>query len=116
MDENKITEADLEDDTIIVQPKPSANVDSKITSILIQDQTQDLDKYTKNLILYNDVINNVKSERKRAPKNQPKRGPVQLRTIDPSESTINDKTVRRDDPFSLTRQERRKPIQSMHTN
>jgi hypothetical protein len=30
--------------------------------------------------------------------------------IDPAENTINDKRVSREDPFSLTRQERRKPV------
>eukprot|EP00347_Sterkiella_histriomuscorum_P000019 403377493 len=116
MEENKITEADLEDENLYIPPTADkTNVGHKITQILIQDQSQDLDKYTKNLILYNDVINNVKSERKRLPKNQPKKQ-VQVRQQETSQNTINDKTVRREDPFSLTRQERRKPVQSLHTN
>jgi hypothetical protein len=37
-----------------------------VQELLIKNVTDAVaDKYTKNLILYNDVINNVKSERKR---------------------------------------------------
>lgn len=37
----------------------------KVTSKLIQDKNKELDKYSKNLIRFNDEINNVKTERKR---------------------------------------------------
>lgn len=37
----------------------------KVTAKLIQDKNVKLDNYSKNLIRFNDEINNVKSERKR---------------------------------------------------
>lgn len=66
MEECKITEQDLENDAELYKKPDKSNVDHKVTEVLIMDQN--LDKYSKNLILYNDVINNVKSERKRAQK------------------------------------------------
>ena len=36
-----------------------------VTSKLIQDKDAKIDKFAKNLIRFNDEINNVKSERKR---------------------------------------------------
>lgn len=43
------------------------SIHEKVTSILLTDKHQNLDQYTKNLIRFNDEINNVKSERKRKP-------------------------------------------------
>ncbi|CDW79087.1 camp-dependent protein kinase catalytic [Stylonychia lemnae] len=43
------------------------SIHEKVTSILLTDKTQNLDQFTKNLIRFNDEINNVKSERKRKP-------------------------------------------------
>ncbi len=39
----------------------------KISNMLIMDQNTDLDQYSKNLIRFNDEINNVFTERKRKP-------------------------------------------------
>lgn len=66
MEECKITEQDLENDADLYRKTDKSNVDHKVTQVLVMDKN--IDKYTKNLIMYNDVINNVKSERKRAQK------------------------------------------------
>lgn len=44
------------------------SVHEKVTSVLTStDHNANLDRYSKNLIRFNDEINNVKSERKRKP-------------------------------------------------
>lgn len=65
MEDSKITEQDLENDADLYKKPDKSNVDHKVAQILVHAQNNIDDKYTKNLILYNDVINNVKSERKR---------------------------------------------------
>jgi len=45
----------------------------KVTNMLLQESVTELDKYSKNLIRFNDEINNVKTERKRKAQGKIKR-------------------------------------------
>ena len=66
MEDSKITEQEMENDADLYKRPDRQNVDHKVQEILIKNAVEAVtDKYTKNLIMYNDVINNVKSERKR---------------------------------------------------
>eukprot|EP00347_Sterkiella_histriomuscorum_P015539 403356649 len=81
------------------------NVHDKITSMLIGDKNANLDQYSKNLIRFNDEINNVKTERKRKPAPKTKVENVEGQNSQQIESNQQSNIV-----------DRRKGAQSLYTN